>query len=191
MKQSVLLLVVMISMASGFLETLPEKTSRPRKDVDKNCMKLLSPSAEVTPMERCEFFKCFEERFPCGKQYWIMNWGYKYCRRYADQTFIDRFTPLGKKLLDHVNKCLPKHIEKFYKSKRPLKCKKLNVDAFEVQGKCYQEVQDLFCQAFPENKELFIEVLDHSDFINMDSISMIRRTAEKCNPPIDFLSMMG
>jgi hypothetical protein len=183
-------LVVFALTVHGFVDNLPDKTARCKKNYENRCLDLLT-STNITNMERCEFFKCFEERFACGKQYWIMNWGYKYCRRYADNKFFARFSEEGKKLLEHVNKCLPNHFEKLYKSKRPLRCKKLSKDAFEAQGKCYQDVQSLFCKAFPENKDLFIEVLDHNDFINLDSISMIRKTAEKCVPAIDFLSMMS
>ena len=174
-----------------FIESLPDKTAKMKKNTpDKLCLELLTAS-NITNLERCEFFKCFEDRFACGKQYWIMNWGYKYCRRYANPDFIARFTDLGKQLLEHVNKCLPKHLERFYKVKKPMKCNKLSQDAFEAQGKCYQDQQSLFCKAFPENKDLFIEVLDHRDFINMNSVSMIRKTAEKCVPKIDLISLIG
>ena len=193
-KYCFLLVAIFISInvlqVSGIIDTLGDKVAKAKKGVDKACLDLLT-APNITYMQRCEFFKCFEERFQCGNKYWIINWGYKYCRRYADQTFIDKFTEDGKKLLEHVNKCLPKNFEKFYKSKRSLRCKKLSQDAFLAQGKCYQEAQELFCKAFPENKELFIKVLDQSDFINLDSISMIRKTAEKCNPKIDFFSLMS
>ena len=175
---AILGLVFVLQTVYGFVDTLPEKTAKIKKNVDQSCLDLLH-SANVTQLNRCEFFKCFEDRFPCGKQYWIMNWGYKYCRRYANSEFTAKFNEDGKKLLEHVNKCLPKHFEKFYKSKRSLRCKKLSQDAFEAQGRCYQEVQSLFCKAFPENKELFIQVLDNHDFVNLDSISMIRKTADR------------
>jgi hypothetical protein len=177
--------------AHGFIDNLPEKTVKPKTLKHEQRHVDLLFNTNITHSERCEFFKGFEDRFPCGKQYWIMNWGYKYCRRYADPKFVARFTAHGRKLLEHVNRCLPKHFEKMYKSKRPLRCKKLSQEAFEAQGKCYQEEQALFCTAFPQNKELFIEVLDHNDFANLDSISMIRKTAEKCEPKIDFLKMMS
>jgi hypothetical protein len=182
-------LALNILYVSAFLDNLADKTVKARKEIDDKCLGLLS-AKNITQVERCEFFKCFEDRYPCGTRYWIMNWGYKYCRRYADQTFVNKFTPEGKKLLEHVNKCLPSHFEKMYKSKRPLRCKKLSQDAFNAQGKCYQSVQSLFCKAFPANKDLFIQVLDQSDFINMDSITMIKKTADKCNPKIDFSSLL-
>lgn len=174
----------------GFMDNLADKVIKPQKDVDQKCADILT-NTSLSQMERCEFFKCFEDRFPCGKQYWIMNWGYKYCRRYADSKFIEKFTPTGKKLLEHVNKCLPKQFEKNYKSKRPIRCKKLNNEAFSAQTKCYTDIQKDFCTGFVENKMLFVQVLDNSDLINMESISMIKKASEKCTPKIDLLGLMS
>lgn len=183
-------LIASLSMVNCMMNTLTEKTviAKTTKN-DKKCLDLLKNNS-TTPIQRCEFFKCFEEKFPCGSEYWIINWGYKYCRRYADAEFIAKFTPTGKKLLDHVNKCLPKHFEKTYKKKR-IRCKSLNTEAFDSQGKCYEEVQKDFCKAFPENKDLFIKVLDHGDFLNFESIGMIKKVADKCTPKIDFMSFMS
>ena len=51
-----------------------EKTIRPKSNVEQRCLDLLTIKNK-TQIERCEFFKCFEERFPCGNKYWVMNWG--------------------------------------------------------------------------------------------------------------------
>lgn len=185
-----LFFISFVLLVNAFAENLPEKSVSPKKDVDKQCLQLLR-SKNSTQINRCEFFKCFEDRFPCGNKYWVMNWGYKYCRRYADPEFIEKFTDIGKKLLEHVNKCLPKHFEKFYRSKRMVRCKKLNQEAFEAQGKCYTEIQNDFCKAFVDNKDLFIKVLDYNDLMNLESISMIRKATEKCNPKIDFFFLIG
>jgi hypothetical protein len=119
-----------------------------------------------------------------------MNWGYKYCRRYADPEFTSKFTSRGKTLLAHINKCLPRHLEKFYKSKKSVNCKRLYSQAFDAQHKCYAEQQKDFCVAFPENKDLFVKVLDQSDFLNFDSISMIRKSVEKCEPKINLSDLL-
>jgi hypothetical protein len=185
----VLAMVTTHIVVDAMLDHLTEKSVNAKKPIDKKCLDLLS-STNITKIERCEFFKCFEERFPCGNKYWIMNWGYKYCRRYADPEFVAKFTESGKVLLEHVNKCLPKHLERFYKAKKLLRCKKLNQDAFDVQGKCYQDAQKLFCKAFPDNKDLFMKVLDPADVMNMDSVNMIRKTADKCQPKIDLMSLI-
>lgn len=76
-----------------------------------------------------------------------------------------------------------------YKS-RSMNCKRFQRKAFRLQGKCYSKVQNLFCQAFPENKELFLKVLDQKDFFNMDSVKMIKNTINKCVPKLDFAKIM-
>ena len=190
MNKTYVAMIVILFAYCAMVECVQEKTVAAKKNTTQKCMDYLT-NKNITQLERCEFFKCFEERFPCGNKFWVMNWGYKYCRRYADQDFTNKFTKEGKQMLDHVNKCLPKHFEKLYKSKRPVRCKKLMQEAFDIQGKCYSEVQKLFCKAFPDNKELFIKVLDQNDLMNMDSFGMIQRTADKCEPKIDFFSILG
>jgi hypothetical protein len=115
---------------------------------------------------------------------------YKYCRRYASQQFIDKFTPEGKQLLSYINKCLPSKLEKSYKSKRPIRCKLLSSEMFKAQGDCYSEIKSIFCKAFPDNKKLFLNVLDQSDLLNMDSFSMIKDVIDKCEPKVDLFSMV-
>ncbi|RNA03447.1 stanniocalcin family [Brachionus plicatilis] len=162
----------------------------PNGDIDQNCLELLR-SSNITNMERCEFYKCFEKRFPCGKEYWIINWGYKYCRRYADENFANNFTTVGQKLLNHVNECLPRYFEKAYKSSRPIQCKKLSNQAFRAQTNCYKDIQKDFCIAFEENKILFVKVMDNSDLMNFESIAMIRKATEKCSTKLNFFSLFS
>ena len=176
------------AMTNGFIDEVREKTITATKPADNNCLLMLANS--TSDAAKCDFFKCFEERFPCGQKFWILNWGLKYCRRYAEPNYIQNFTESGKTLIRHVNQCLPKSLEKFYKTKKTLKCKRLMHEAFEAQGKCYAEVKDLFCKAFPENKHAFIKVLDKSDLLNYDSMMMIKKTADKCVPKIDFVQLM-
>jgi hypothetical protein len=176
----------MFNVKGQYLENLIVKQTKP---VDQNCLNFIEKK-NSTMSESCEFFKCFEERFPCGEQYWAMNWGYKYCRRYADPTFYSKFNADGQKLLNHINKCLPKAFAKFYKTRKTQNCKRLQTEAFTEQGKCYSKVQKLFCSAFPKNKKLFVEVLDQTDFFNMESVSMLKKIAEKCTPKIDLAAMM-
>jgi hypothetical protein len=115
---------------------------------------------------------------------------YKYCKRYAAQEFIDKFTPEGKYLLSYINKCLPNKLEKSYKSKRPIRCKLLSTDMFKAQGACYSDIKKIFCKAFPNNKKLFLDVLDQSDLLNMDSFSMIKDVIDKCEPKVDIFSIV-
>ena len=73
--QNLLLFIVLFksySLVESYNEN--EKTVRPKANVEQRCLDLLY-GKNKTQIERCEFFKCFEERFPCGNKYWTMNWG--------------------------------------------------------------------------------------------------------------------
>ena len=169
---------------------LNDKVIMLTEEASQKCLSYLHAS-NMTELERCEFFKCFEERIPCGPEFWIQNWGYKYCVRYANPQFVAKFTPAGKGFLKHLNKCLPKALSKLYKTQLPqVSCKQLSRLAFEAQGKCYQSKRSQFCAAFSENNNLFIKVLDKNDFFNMDSIAMIKNSSAKCTPKLNLMSML-
>jgi hypothetical protein len=161
-----------------------DKIVRPKAKIESKCLDLLL-NTNKTQLERCEFFKCFEERFPCGTKYWVLNWGYKYCRRYANKQFTDKFSQEGKQMLTHLNKCLPSKLEKLYKSKRPVRCQNLSDNMFGVQANCYEEILPTFCKAFPDNKNLLMNIMDQSDMMNMNSFSMIKKLGDKCVPKLD------
>ena len=93
-------------------------------------------------------------------------------------------------MLEYLKECLPKFLGKHYKSNKSMNCNRLSLLAFKAQGKCYSDILEIFCVAFPENKDLFIKVLDKSDFLNFDSINMISKVADKCNPKLDLSSFI-
>jgi hypothetical protein len=183
-----LIYITLIALLNQFLNVNAadenDKVVRPKAKIDSKCLDLLM-NTNKTQLERCEFFKCFEERFPCGNKYWVINWGYKYCRRYANKQFTDKFTQEGKQMLSHLNKCLPSKLEKLYKSKRPVRCQNLNDNMFDVQAKCYEEILPTFCKAFPANKNLLMNIMDQSDMMNMNSFGMIKKLGDKCSPKLD------
>ena len=183
LKNMIILIVGMLVVVDA------QKVVKPQTPVNQTCLSMIEKGNTNTMLDTCEFFKCFEARFPCGDEYWISNWGYKYCRRYADPAFYARFNDNGKKLLKHVNRCLPLTLAKHY-SRKSHNCKRLQTEAFKAQGECYSKVQKLFCVAFPQNQNLFTEVLDQSDFFNMESISMIRKVGDKCTPKLDLTKMI-
>jgi hypothetical protein len=185
---SLLVLAVVLDVAQA--QFLKNKVVKATKPVDESCLAFIERGNNFTQAEVCQFYMCFEDRFPCGSEYWIINWGYKYCARYADSTFNDEFTQAGRELLAHVNTCLPRSLRRSYVRSNTINCKLLQLQAFKIQGKCYEREQELFCKGFPENSHLFTKVLDQSDFFNMDSVKMIKDTAEKCDPKIDLAKLM-
>jgi hypothetical protein len=167
---------------------LVEKTVRATKNFDEKCLEL---SKSSDPALRCEFFRCFEERFPCGPQYWIQRWGTKYCSKYTDKNTFSSFSIDAQRFLNSTNECLAKSLETTYRTDKPLRCKKFYITAFKSQGKCYSQNIDLFCDIFPKNKVQFSKVTDIKDYMDQYFISMIKSTLGKCNPKMDLFSLMG
>lgn len=185
-KKLIILMTLVVLVQS--MKDLADRRIVAKKDIDPKAIKLLH-NTNATLLERCEFFKSFEDRFPCGKDYWIMNWGYKYCRRYANPEFIANFTKVGQELLDAVNKCLPNKFEKFYRRKQ-IHCKRLHDEAFDEQASCYNDVKEKFCKGFGENKLLFVKVLDYADLMVNKAFQMIKKAASGCKPKIDLLNIL-
>ena len=181
------LFLILVLSQETFSYIFLEKTIKPRSNVTQKCLDLLHNN-NITQIDRCGFFKCFEDRFPCGKTYWIQNWGKKYCLKHADKKTIEQFTKEGVELIKHLDRCLPNKLEKYYLSKKSLKCKSLTVNMFKAQGECYEEVKETFCKAFPDNMNLFMKILDFSDLWNTDSLEMINKVGANCVPKINFYS---
>ena len=73
-----------------------DKIISPNGTINAQCLDLIRGiNKNLTRLQSCDAFKCFENRFPCGKRHWILNWGYKYCVRYSDPEYLKKFTEKG------------------------------------------------------------------------------------------------
>ena len=156
---------------------LVEKTVKAAHAYNKTCIEISKSSASPT---KCEFFRCFEDRFPCGPQYWNLRWGMKYCKKYTDPSIISGFTADAQKFLNQTNTCISHTLERTYQKERSLKCKDFYQKAFKAQSKCYSNNQALFCKIFPENKNQFNKITEMKDYMDQTFISMIKNALAKC-----------
>jgi hypothetical protein len=120
-----------------------------------------------------------------------MNWGAKYCQKYMVPQFNDALDSDGKVLVNRLNACLRKNLNKYYMGSKSIRCKRLYDEAFEIQAKCYEENIDNFCKGFSQNISLFMQSIEITDFMNFHLVKMIRNLATKCDPPIDLMSFVG
>jgi hypothetical protein len=163
-----------------------------------NCNKYLynnNNNSTMSELDRCEFFKCIDDSNPCGEGEWMLKWGYKYCKRFHEPSFNNKFNQNGKYFLTHINSCLPEELITIYNDRiieknEKVTCDELTRQGFDAQGRCYQKAQRLFCQAFKENKSLFIKVLDFKDFFDVDALSLMKETTDKCEPKITLWSII-
>jgi hypothetical protein len=169
-------------------QDIPEKVIRPKASITSTCLDIIH--SNITTAERCEFFKCFEERFPCGDNYYMSNWAYKYCKKYTSEKFLSSLTKSGVDMVGYLNQCLPQKLESLYKSKRSLKCRHFYQIGFNLQYNCYKEIQDVFCVGFNENKYEFIKEFDKQDLTNGNMAITMLKLTRNCDPPIDLYSIV-
>ncbi len=136
----------------------------------------------------CNFFKCFENRFPCGQGYWIVDFGQKYCRK--TEALYSSFTMEARAIINATNACQINFLQAQYSNDRPMRCKRFYDRAFEAVGKCYDIVSKKFCKVFPQNRKQFLSIFDVKDLQNSMLMSMIRSRLSKCKPPIDIFSLL-
>lgn len=185
MKYLFIILSVLVFLS---LKTCESKLVIAKKPMEQNCLNyLVNTTHEIS---RCEFYKCFEERFPCGSGNYVMNLGYKYCRRYSEEDTFKQFTKAGQDLTNHLVYCLPRAFEKIYKTKKAIRCGQLNKDGYKAQEECYIEVLDSFCNGLQENKNVYGKKMDLMDVISPDGIAIMRRMAERCGKKIDVLQLV-
>ena len=156
------------------------------KKLDQNCLDLLANTTHEP--SRCEFYKCFEERFPCGAGGYIMAIGHKYCTKYHPH--LSEFTQSGVDLINHMVECLPRCLaEKVYSKRRSIRCRSMRKEAYSLQEKCYMEKIELFCTGMRENRKAFGRSMDITDVLNGEAIGMMKRLSEKCGEKGDILSL--
>ena len=181
---NLLALLFVFTLSNG---QITEKTIKAAHAYNKTCLEYTRSSKGKS---QCEFFRCFEDRFPCGPQYWNLRWGMKYCKKYSEPEIMDAFTPDAKLFLNRTNTCVGLQLEKIYQKDKQLKCKSFYQTAFKIQGKCYAENQQLFCNSFPKNRVQFNKITEMRDYMDPSFLTMIKGALAKCTPPIDLFSLM-
>jgi len=180
-------LLVTFCVANG--QRLLEKSVRAVGSVNQTCVNLRT-NAKISIQERCQFFDCFEKRFPCGPQYFVANFGLKYCVRYTSPKFLEKVDADAAEFALKSTDCTLASFEKLYPSTRSMRCKRLFENSFEVQTKCYSKYQNLFCAAFTRNVQHFLKVIDNNDLMNPSLMGMMKQLGSKCDPPVDIMQFI-
>ncbi|CAF1122039.1 unnamed protein product [Rotaria sp. Silwood1] len=130
----------------------------------------------------CHFYKCFEERFPCGSSYWILKWGYKYCTRM--QKSLSNFDKNGQELIEQISACLTnKLIKLHYYTMKHINCEQLRVAGQRMVHECYMSSSALFCKAFQgKNRDCLIELIDNEDRQDLTIVRTLISVGQTCRP---------
>ncbi|PVD35234.1 hypothetical protein C0Q70_06515 [Pomacea canaliculata] len=103
----------------------------------------------------CEFFNCFEQRLPCGREFYMQRYGNFYCNRF--QTFMPSFTAAGQEFLRNTQQCMNQRLLDTY-SRDYVNCHNLEHDAVAAVGDCYR--RHGFCDIIGDNaQQLWREIL--------------------------------
>ncbi|KAK7097296.1 uncharacterized protein [Littorina saxatilis] len=117
----------------------------------------------------CEFFDCFEQRLPCGRDFYMQRYGNNYCNRF--NTFMESFTEAGQEFLVNSQQCVTRRLLEYYR-RDYINCHDLEHDAIAMIGPCYMESG--FCDIIGDNTEQFIEVFEFNDLFGSGSAKLWR-----------------
>ncbi|XP_041360312.1 uncharacterized protein LOC121376493 [Gigantopelta aegis] len=101
----------------------------------------------------CEFYECFEDRFPCGGRGYMQKYGLFYCHNFA--SYYDLFTPQGKRWINETSQCLTQKLMTKY-TQSSVNCHALSHFAFDSWDECYVEAG--ICDIYWPNAELFRQI---------------------------------
>ncbi len=130
----------------------------------------------------CRFYSCFEERFPCGSTYWMLNWGYKYCTRM--QKSLLNFDKNGQELIQQISTCLTNRlIKQGYYTLKKINCEQLRSAGQRIVHECYMTNAKIFCNAFQgKNLDCFFQLIDNEDRHDFTVIRTLTSVGQKCTP---------
>jgi hypothetical protein len=185
-------LIFLFYFTGALGQQLANRVVRPRGPVNQTCLNYLNNNnKQENYLEKCNFMKCFEKRFSCGPNYWIINWGYKYCVKYADEEFRAKITSKGIEMFNEMNVCMAKKLESYYVSDKALNCKNLYRMAFKFQTQCYIDMGENFCEGFRENGSEMMKIIDKRDILNGYSMRMIKKATSICKPDINLMELFS
>jgi len=155
MKCVCLLLVVLVASqsADAWWFSDPEPTIRQAAaGFDQSCLDAVATEGS------CAFFDCFEQRFPCGEDFYVEKFGKKYCQRFAQAT--NNFNAIGQEFLVNSQRCIMGRIAEHY-GNASVNCDRLDDLAIASTYPCYHD--NGFCNVIDDNTAAFLDIFDFSD----------------------------
>ncbi|XP_025088642.1 uncharacterized protein LOC112560798 [Pomacea canaliculata] len=129
---------------------------------------------------RCDFYKCFEDRLPCGEQGYMIKYGQPYCARF--ERVYTAFSPQGQDFINGTSQCLTRGLLHLYRTDT-VDCHRLSHDAFDLISSCYSA--NGFCDVVKENAAVFADVFQARHLFMHGALKIWKEIMEiiyQCNP---------
>ncbi|KAK6173052.1 hypothetical protein SNE40_016586 [Patella caerulea] len=165
MRYELFLLVCVITITNAwFLNT--ERIVNAEREIEGQCQTHGSEG-------NCEFYNCFERRFPCRLRGYMLRYGSHYCRRFEDvDSYRHRFTPEGQEFLTASQQCMTRKLSERFYGAEEVNCHDLSHEAFNIMGDCY--LDNGFCDIFWANKGAFSKVFEAMDLFDTAAFKIWR-----------------
>ncbi|CAC5385069.1 unnamed protein product [Mytilus coruscus] len=168
----------LVGVSHGFLFNLNthggSKTITAKTDVRPECI-------DWAHNGTCDFYDCFEQRFPCGSSGYALGYGGKYCRKFQQSQFRSLFNTAGQVFLDKMSKCEMDAVLPFYEQ-QSITCSTEYDLVFKHQEDCY--IQSGYCDVVLDNFDGFLKTFDRADFLNFKLINQVLNAAKRCHVDI-------
>ncbi|GFO19596.1 stanniocalcin-like protein [Plakobranchus ocellatus] len=163
MSAKLLILAVLANASYAFLFTRTTPVAQAEgREVDETC---LARAAEGD----CEFYNCFEQRLPCGRDYYMLRQGHYYCNKMNTRKHL--FTPAGQQFIENVQQCLMGPLQEIY-TREFIDCHTLEHEAVAAIAPCFNEHN--FCDTLETDSEEFFRVYEIGDLFTRGATKIWR-----------------
>ncbi|GFS19013.1 stanniocalcin-like protein [Elysia marginata] len=121
------------------------------REVDEACL-------QHAQNGNCEFYTCFDNRLPCGDDYYMKKHGSYYCNKTTNN--MHRFTAAGQQFLTDIKVCLMEPLQELY-TRDFIDCHDLEHEAVAAIAPCFNEYN--FCEVLRTNAEEFFRIYEVTD----------------------------
>jgi len=158
---------LMVACSQAFLlsrgNPVADHEGRP---VNQSCLALADEGS-------CQFYSCFEQRLPCGRDWYILRHGQYYCNKM--QTERPNFSEQGQNFLSDAQRCMTQALKPLYQ-RDYVDCHVLEHQAVASITPCF--IDNAFCSTFREEPDNFFQIYEFSDLFTRGAGKVWREITE-------------
>ncbi|CAF1574772.1 unnamed protein product [Didymodactylos carnosus] len=163
-----------------------------RKSIGNACYPS-EKSCENPVYDTCSWYgNCLEQKKSCGKNGYAVNYGLRYCQKFAQN--LAEFSFAGKNWVSKTMNCLQQSLVEAYQDDT-VTCDDITNAAFDSHAKCY--VNSGICSLVLQSAENVFRdmkalgsVYDFKDFLSWKALKQIDETASACTEQSPYLVLL-